>query len=68
MYVLIEVGENGKRDAVLVSKTKKKLEKYIKDKGYYWSNKANCYIDDRTSGIEGGSGADYLISNVDVLE
>jgi len=67
MYMLIRIGTNDSRMVELVSKTKSKLENYIKEKGYYWSKKADRYIDDKTSGIDGGSGTDYLIHSVEEL-
>lgn len=67
MYMLIRIGRNDSRSVEFVSRTKKKLEDYIKEKGFYWSKKANRYIDDKTSGIDGGSGTDYLIHSVDEL-
>ena len=67
MYMLIRIGTNDSRDVELVSRTKNKLEDHIKEKGFYWSKKINRYIDDKTSGILGGSGTDYLIHSVDEL-
>lgn len=67
MYILIRIGSNDSRRVELVSRTKKKLEDYIKERGFYWSKKINRYIDDKTSGIDGGSGTDYLIHSVDEL-
>ena len=67
MYLLIRIGTNDIRTSELVSKSKKSLENYIKEKGFYWSKKANRYIDDKTSDIDGGSGTDYLIHSVDEL-
>ena len=67
MYMLIRIGTNDSRNVELVSRTKNKLEDHIKEKGFYWSKKINRYIDDKTSGILGGSGTDYLIHSVDEL-
>ncbi len=67
MYMLIRIGTNDSRSVELVSKTKGKLENHIKENGYCWSKKANRYIDDRTSGIDGGSGTDYLIHSGEEL-
>jgi hypothetical protein len=67
MYLLIRIGTNDSRGVELVSKAKSKLENHIKEKGYYWSKTANRYIDDKTSGIDGGSGTDYLIELIDEL-
>jgi len=67
MYMLIRIGTNNSRSVELVSKVKSKLENHIKEKGFYWSEKINRYIDDETSGIDGGSGTDYLIHSVDEL-
>ena len=53
MYILIRVGANDFRSNEKVSRTKKKLEEYLKEKGFYWSNKIKRYIDDETSGIDG---------------
>jgi hypothetical protein len=68
MYVLIRIGANDSRSIELASKTKSKLEKHIKENGYYWSKKANRYIDDKTSGIDGGSGKDYIIQSVKCID
>lgn len=67
MYILIRIGTNDSRNVELVSRTKKKLEDYIKEKGFYWSKKLNRYIDDKTSGIDGGSGCDYIIRKIEFL-
>ena len=67
MYLLIRIGTNDTRSYELVSKTKKKLVEYLKEKGYYYSKKWRRYIDDKNCGINGGSGTDYLISEVDIL-
>ena len=67
MYMLIRIGTNDSRSVELVSRTKRKLEDHIKEEGFYWSKKVNRYIDDKTSGIDGGSGTDYLIHSVDEL-
>ncbi len=67
MYVLIKTGSNNSKNIELVSKRKKYLEEYIKKKGYYYSKKLNRYIDDKTSGIKGGSGNDYLINLIDEI-
>lgn len=67
MYMLIRIGSNDSRSVELVSRTKKKLEDHIIEKGFYWSKKLNRYIDDKTSCIDGGSGTDYLIRSVDEL-
>jgi hypothetical protein len=67
MYLPIGIGTNDIRTNELVSKSKKTLENYIKEKGFYWSKKCNRYIDDINSGISGGSGTDYLIELIDEL-
>ena len=67
MYILVRIGTNDFRSNEKVSRTKKKLEDHIKEKGFYWSKKANRYIDDKTSGIDGGSGTDYIITQCDEL-
>jgi len=67
MYLLIKIGANDSRSHELVSKTKKKIVAHLKEKGYYYSKKCRRYIDDKNCGINGGSGTDYLISEVDVL-
>lgn len=64
MYILMRIGTNDSRSIELVSRTKKKLEDHIKEKGFYWFKKENRYIDDKTCGIYGGSGTDYLIHSV----
>jgi hypothetical protein len=64
MYVLIKIGTNDSRSSEFASKTKKKLENHIKDKGYYWSKKVGRYIDDKNCD---GSGADYIIDEIDEL-
>ena len=67
MYLLTEITTNDRRSPILVSKTKKKLEQHIKDKGFYWSKKVGRYIDDNNTGILGGSGTDYIIEKIDIL-
>jgi len=67
MYILIRIGTNDKRWTERVSRTKKALEDYIKQKGFYWSKKIGRYIDDKTTGISGGSGTDYVIEQVDKI-
>ena len=67
MYILVRIGTNGFRSNEKVSRTKKKLEDHIKEKGFYWSKKANRYIDDKTSGVDGGGGTDYIITQCDEL-
>lgn len=67
MYILIRIGTNDTRWNEKVSKTKKALEEYIKPKGFYWSKKICRYVDDKTTGISGGSGADYIIEQVDEI-
>ena len=67
MYVLIYIGQHGKRIVELVSKTKSKLENYIKDKGFYYSKKCDRYIDDKNCGISGGSGTDYIIEKINEI-
>ena len=67
MYVLIKIGTNDSRSSEFVSKTKKKLVNKIKESGYYWSKKNNSYVDDKNCGIDGGSGVDYVIDEIDEL-
>ena len=67
MYILIRIGTNDFRSNEKVSKQKSKIEEYLKEKGFYWSNKTKRYIDDETSGIDGGSGTDYIITQCDEL-
>lgn len=67
MYLLIEITTNDRRSSILVSKTKKKLEQYVKDKGFYWSKSLGRYIDDKNTGILGGSGTDYIIEKIDLI-
>jgi len=67
MYLLISIGKNDSRHTKLVSRTKKKLEDHIKEKGFYWSKKCKRYIDDKTSRIDGGSGTDYIIQEITEL-
>ena len=64
MYILIRIGTNDSRTVELVSKAKQNLVNHIKEKGFYWSEKSNRYIDDKTSGISGGSGTDYIIAKI----
>jgi hypothetical protein len=64
MYILIRIGTNDSRTVESVSKTKQKLVTHIKEKGFYWSKKLNRYIDDKTSGIDGGRGTDYVINEI----
>ncbi len=68
MYLLVRIGINGFRSSEFVSKEKNKLENYLKGLGFYWSNKINRYIDDKNSGISGGSGTDYIIEKIDELQ
>lgn len=67
MYMLIRIGTNDTRWTEKVSRTKKALEDYIKPKGFYMSKKIGRYIDDKTTGISGGSGTDYVIEQVDEI-
>lgn len=67
MYILIRIGRNDIRTNEFISKSKKKLEDHIKEKGFYWSKNLDRYIDDKNCGINGGSGTDYLIENIDKL-
>jgi hypothetical protein len=67
MYLLIRIRRYDTRNCELVSKTKKKVVSHLKEMGYYYSKKCMRYIDDKNCGISGGSGTDYLISEVDVL-
>lgn len=64
MYILINVSVNGVKTNVLVSKTKKKLIQYLKEKEYYWSAVNGRYIDDRTN----NSGEDYIIQSIKELK
>lgn len=64
MYILIVESTNGIEHNICISKFKYKLANYIKSKGYYYSKKLDRYIDDRTTGIKGGSGADYKIETI----
>lgn len=68
MYMLIRIGRNDSRSSELVSKTKSKIVTHLKEDGYYYSKKMKRYIDDKTSGIDGGSGVDYLIESVKELK
>ena len=65
MYILVRTGVNASRTNIAVAKTKKILEDSIKAEGYYWSKKVGKYIDDKTTGIKGGSGHDYIIEQID---
>ena len=67
MYILIRIGTNDSRIVVMVSKYKNKLVAHLKEKGYYFGKGIQRYIDDKTSGINGGSGTDYLIQEIDEL-
>ena len=67
MYILIKIGTNDTRLSEKVSKTKKSLEDYIKSNGFYWSKKIGRYVDDKTTGIRGGSGTDYIIEEIDEI-
>jgi hypothetical protein len=67
MYLLIQIGLNGERDYVFASKTKVKLEDFLKDKGYYFSKRVGLYINDKTVNIKGGSGIDYDIKFITEL-
>ena len=67
MYVLIRIGTNDSRSSELVSKRKNKLESHIKEMGFYWSKKIGRYVDDKRTGIDGGSGTDYIINELEEL-
>ena len=67
MYLLIRIGTNDSRHSELVSKRKNKLVKHIKEKGFYWSKKNGRYVDDKNTGVLGGSGTDYIITKVNEL-
>lgn len=67
MYVLIRIGTNDSRSSEFVSKTKKRLVDKIKESGHYWSKKHNRYVDDKNCGVDGGSGVDYIIDEIDEL-
>jgi len=67
MYILINIGTNDIRTNELASKDKSKLEQHIKEKGFYFSKKNGRYIDDRTSGIAGGSGSEYFIEKIEEI-
>jgi len=64
MYILIKIGNNGLKTPELVSKRKYKLEKYLKNEGYYKSRKLKRYIKDKTVKISGGSGTDFIINKI----
>ena len=68
MYILIHIGINGVERNELCSRRKSTIEKYLKEKGYYWSNKIGRYINDRTIGIPGGNGSEYVIEKLNVLK
>jgi hypothetical protein len=68
MYLLTKISENDHRSVELVSKYKNKIVAYLKSHGYYYSKKINRYIDDRSCGIDGGSGTDYIIEDVHELK
>ena len=68
MYILIHIGTNNVRWTERVSKQKKKLIEYLKDRGFYWSKKNGRYVDDKTIKIDGGSGTDYIIRKVEELK
>ena len=68
MYILIKISTNGVRGFEKVSKRKYKLESFLKERGYYFGKGVGMYIDDKTSGIDGGSGIDYLIQKIDVID
>ena len=67
MYILVRTGVNASRTNIAVAKTKKILDDFLKTKGYYWSKSVGRYIDDKTTGIKGGSGNDYIIEQIDEL-
>lgn len=67
MFALIRVGTNDSITLWKVSKRKIKIENYLKEKGYYWSKKHNRYVDDKNCGIDGGSGVDYIIKEIDEI-
>lgn len=67
MYILIRIATNDIRHNELGSKKKSKLEKHIKEKGFYFSKTVGRYIDDRTVKIPGGSGTDYVIEKIEEI-
>lgn len=67
MYVLISISGDDFRYNELISSTKKKIEDYLKGKGYYFSKINNRYVDDKNVKIKGGSGTDYIINKVRVI-
>ena len=68
MYLLIRIGTNDSRHSELVSKLKRPLVEHIKEKGFYWSKINGRYVDDKTTGIDGGSGTDYIITKIEELK
>ena len=67
MYILIRIGHNDCRSNEKVSRTKSALIRLLKEDGYYLSSKSNRYINDNNSGIDGGSGVDYIIDECDEI-
>lgn len=67
MYILIKIGTNDDRCAEKVSRYEKALIEHIKTKGFYWGKKVGRYIDDKTIGISGGSGTDYIVEQIDEI-
>ena len=68
MYILISIGINDFRYNQFVSKRKYTIVKHLKANGYYWSKKLKRYINDRTIKVDGGSGNDYIIEQIDELK
>ena len=67
MYILNQIDYHGFAQPQVISKRKKKLVQYLKDRGYYWSKKIGRYIDDKTTKLQGGSGIDYSIEKIDEI-
>lgn len=67
MYLLVRIELNDVRSNMLISERKNKLEKYLKEKGFYWSKINGAYIDDKNNKTSNGSGADYIIEKIDKI-
>ena len=67
MYILIKITTNGIEVNEKVSKKKKNLETYIKQKGFYFSKYFGLYIDDKNTDNKISSGCDYKIEKIEEI-
>ena len=60
-YILIALTVGGREYVEYCSDSKKKLESYIKQKGYYFSAKHEKYINDKNDDL------DYVIEKLEMI-